>query len=57
MLVRDASHQTISPIDGSALVEILHTRGINLRYLGKVIESIDNVPRLEYISVGFDQIF
>ncbi|KAI1724601.1 clustered mitochondria domain-containing protein [Ditylenchus destructor] len=51
MLVRDCTHQSVAPIDGSALVDALHTRGINLRYLGKIIESMGNIPRLGYVSV------
>lgn len=48
--VRDCSGQ-IAPIDGAHLVESLHVRGINLRYLGKVIEVIADTPRLTHISI------
>lgn len=35
-MVDDFSSLTSSPIDGIALTEIMHSRGINMRYLGKI---------------------
>ena len=36
-------------MDGATLSEGLHTRGINIRYLGKVAEMLAKVPQLEYL--------
>jgi protein TIF31 len=46
-LVRDLSESDISfPMDGRSLTSLLHRRGINLRYLGKLASLSDNT-RLE----------
>lgn len=50
--VRDCVHLAVSPIDGVALTEALHARGINMRYLGKVIEAIQTNERLDYLTVN-----
>ncbi|KAK9721501.1 Intracellular distribution of mitochondria [Basidiobolus ranarum] len=44
-LVIDLSTYLVSPIDGNALTNIMHKRGINMRYLGRIATlagSIDN---------------
>ncbi|KAH8373062.1 hypothetical protein KR009_011218 [Drosophila setifemur] len=37
------------PIDGQSLTESLHSHGINVRYLGKVIKMLGQMPRMEYL--------
>lgn len=37
------------PIDGQSLTESLHSHGINIRYLGKVIKIIGQMPRMDYL--------
>lgn len=37
------------PMDGNSVTETLHSLGINIRYLGKVITMLNKVPRLEYL--------
>lgn len=37
-------------MDGSTLVEALHGRGINVRYLGKLAAMLAAVPQLEYLN-------
>ncbi|XP_068144556.1 protein clueless [Drosophila tropicalis] len=37
------------PIDGQTLTESLHNNGINIRYLGKVIKMLSQMPRMEYL--------
>lgn len=39
--LRDCTNAAVAPMDGTSLTESLHGKGINLRYLGKVIEEID----------------
>lgn len=42
-------------MDGTSLSESLHTRGINIRYLGKIADTLSKVKQLEYlhsIAVG-----
>ncbi|XP_060085603.1 clustered mitochondria protein homolog [Ylistrum balloti] len=54
-LINDCMDHTSSPIDGSTLTEAMHTKGINMRYLGKVAEMLTKYPTLSYvytISVG-----
>ncbi|XP_017078272.1 protein clueless [Drosophila eugracilis] len=37
------------PIDGQGLTESLHSHGINVRYLGKVIKMLGQMPRMDYL--------
>lgn len=37
------------PIDGQSLTESLHSHGINIRYLGKVIKMLGQMPRMDYL--------
>lgn len=37
-------------MDGSTLVEALHGRGINVRYLGKLAAMLAAVPQLKYLN-------
>lgn len=47
--------QSALPMDGATLTEALHQRGINVRYLGTVLEFVDKTPakaQLEHFYVG-----
>ncbi|XP_077995621.1 clustered mitochondria protein homolog [Glandiceps talaboti] len=48
-LIKDCLEHTIAPIDGSSLSEVMHQRGINIRYLGKVAELVSKAPTLSYL--------
>lgn len=37
-------------MDGNTLVEALHGRGINVRYLGKLAAMLSTVPQLRYLN-------
>lgn len=44
------------PMDGFTLTEALHHHGINIRYLGTLLEFIEKAPqriRLYHVYVGF----
>ncbi|XP_051934662.1 clustered mitochondria protein homolog isoform X2 [Hippocampus zosterae] len=43
-LVKDCLDQSALPMDGATLTEALHQRGINVRYLGTVLEFVDKTP-------------
>ncbi|XP_040902110.1 clustered mitochondria protein homolog isoform X2 [Toxotes jaculatrix] len=43
-LVKDCLDHTALPMDGATLTEALHQRGINVRYLGTVLEFVDKTP-------------
>lgn len=46
---------TVLPMDGATLAEAMHQRGINMRYLGKVINFIMKTPgraQLDHIFVS-----
>jgi len=49
--IRDCLDHSAAPLDGVTLVEAIHSRGINVRYLGKIVAMLSNVPQLEYIYV------
>lgn len=36
-------------MDGVTLVESLHARGINIRYLGKIVDKLSMVEELNYL--------
>jgi len=45
----------VLPMDGATLAEAMHQRGINMRYLGKVINFIAKTPgraQLDHIFVS-----
>ena len=43
-LVQDLKQQEGVPIDSQSLTEFFHKRGVNMRYLGKVLAGLDNFP-------------
>ncbi|XP_017163833.1 clustered mitochondria protein homolog isoform X3 [Poecilia reticulata] len=43
-LVKDCLDHSTLPMDGATLTEALHQRGINVRYLGTVMEFVDKTP-------------
>ncbi|KAM3615340.1 uncharacterized protein V6R79_000642 [Siganus canaliculatus] len=43
-LVKDCLDHSALPMDGATLTEALHQRGINVRYLGCVLEFVDKTP-------------
>ncbi|VDN45492.1 unnamed protein product [Gongylonema pulchrum] len=55
-LVRDCLQRSVMPLDGASLSEAMHTRGINIRYLGKLIRCIQNVRQLAYLKVCLETI-
>lgn len=48
-LVHDLTDHAAAPTDGTTLCEALHTRGVNIRYLGKVASLLAKVHELKYI--------
>lgn len=52
--VKDCLDHSALPMDGATLTEALHQRGINVRYLGSVLEFVEKTPakeQLEHIYV------
>lgn len=47
--IRDCLDHSMPMMDGPTLAETLHTRGINIRYLGKVADQLAGVQQLEYL--------
>lgn len=53
--VKDCLDHSALPMDGATLTEALHQRGINVRYLGSVLEFVEKTPakaQLEHIYVS-----
>lgn len=48
--IRECLDHTAAAMDGSTLVEALHGRGINIRYLGKLAAMLAAVPQLQYLN-------
>merc|ERR1719435_276650 len=49
--IRDCLDHSTAPMDGQTLVDAIHNRGINMRYLGKIADMLGKVPQLEYVHV------
>ncbi|XP_044731040.1 clustered mitochondria protein homolog [Chrysoperla carnea] len=47
--IRDCLDHSSAPMDGITLSDALHSRGINIRYLGKVATLLSKVKQLEYL--------
>lgn len=47
--IRDCLDHSTAPMDGITLSEALHNRGINIRYLGKIVAMLSKVKQLEYL--------
>ncbi|KAI8122421.1 hypothetical protein FF38_10596 [Lucilia cuprina] len=47
--IKEHMNHTSPPMDGTSITEILHSHGINVRYLGKVITMLAQVPRMDYL--------
>ncbi|XP_039526585.1 clustered mitochondria protein homolog isoform X4 [Pimephales promelas] len=58
--VKDCLDHSTLPMDGATMIEALHQRGINIRYLGTVLEFVDNMPskaQLEHIyRIGISEL-
>jgi len=53
--VKDCLDHSALPMDGAMLTETLRQRGINIRYLGTVLEFVDKTPakaQLEHFYVS-----
>ncbi|CAH8454168.1 unnamed protein product [Heterobilharzia americana] len=48
--IKDALNLCVTPQDGKALTELMHQRGINVRYLNRVIESVNSHQSLAYLK-------
>ena len=48
--IRECLDHTAAAMDGNTLVEALHGRGINVRYLGKLAAMLAAVPQLQYLN-------
>uniref|UniRef100_A0A914DXN8 Clustered mitochondria protein homolog n=1 Tax=Acrobeloides nanus TaxID=290746 RepID=A0A914DXN8_9BILA len=47
--IQDCLAHAVLPIDGQGLISALHARGINVRYLGKLVTSLRDIPQLDYV--------
>ncbi|KAI9580984.1 protein clueless isoform X1 [Glossina fuscipes] len=47
--IKEHINHTSPPMDGTSITEALHTHGINVRYLGKVITMLSHLPRMDYL--------
>ncbi|XP_067629085.1 protein clueless isoform X2 [Eurosta solidaginis] len=47
--IKEHMNHTSPPMDGTSLTEALHSHGINVRYLGKVIDMLGKIPQMEYL--------
>eukprot|EP00111_Clytia_hemisphaerica_P006162 TCONS_00017832-protein len=47
--IEDLANLSTTPIDGIALTDIMHTRGINMRYLGKIAHTCSKKRNLSYV--------
>lgn len=53
--VKDFTDHAVLPMDGATLAEVMRQRGINMRYLGKVLDLVMRSPardQLDHIYVS-----
>ena len=53
--VKDCTDHVVLPMDGATLSEVMRQRGINMRYLGKVLDLVLRSPardQLDHIYVS-----
>lgn len=43
--------ESVKPIDGAGLVEHMHSRGVNVRYLGEVVKKVSSLCLHVYLSL------
>uniref|UniRef100_A0A667ZKA8 Clustered mitochondria homolog n=1 Tax=Myripristis murdjan TaxID=586833 RepID=A0A667ZKA8_9TELE len=48
--LRDCLDQTAVPLDGATLTSVLHQRGVNIRYLGTLLEVLERAEQRERLS-------
>lgn len=49
-LVKDCADHAVLPMDGATLAEVMRQRGINMRYLGKVLDLVLRSPAREQLD-------
>ncbi|CAF4466700.1 unnamed protein product, partial [Rotaria sp. Silwood2] len=49
LMIQDFQDHSAVPVDGESLSEAMHSRGINIRYLGRVAQLLTQQPSLTYI--------
>lgn len=57
--VKDCTDHVVLPMDGATLAEVMRQRGINMRYLGKVLDLVLRSPardQLDHIYVSGAQV-
>lgn len=55
--IKDCLEHTALPMDGATLTEVLHQRGINVRYLSNVLEFVDKMPAKPQLDHFYVSIF
>ncbi|CAF3393139.1 unnamed protein product [Rotaria socialis] len=49
LMIQDFQDHSAVPVDGESLSEAMHSRGINIRYLGRVAQLLNQQPALFYL--------
>jgi len=50
-MIQDFQDHSAVPVDGESLSEAMHSRGINIRYLGRVAQLLSQQSSLIYLYV------
>ncbi|KAL6911983.1 hypothetical protein ACP4OV_000788 [Aristida adscensionis] len=50
-LVEDFGSLELSPVDGRTLTDFMHTRGLQMRSLGRVVELSDKLPHIQSLCI------
>uniref|UniRef100_J3LBG1 Clu domain-containing protein n=1 Tax=Oryza brachyantha TaxID=4533 RepID=J3LBG1_ORYBR len=50
-LVADFGSLELSPVDGRTLTDFMHTRGLQMRSLGQVVELADKLPHIQSLCI------
>lgn len=49
--IRDCLQRVMMPLDGASFIEALHSRGINIRYIGKLNECMQGSSQLGFLKI------
>lgn len=47
--IKDSLDHSSAPLDGAMLIESMHSRGINVRYLGRTTQLLSQMKQLDYL--------